>query len=279
MALWDLAGKKLGLPVYKLIGAYRDKVPAYGSTMCGDEMEGGLSTPDDYARFAEWLVKRGYKAIKLHTWNRPIEWAPDVKMDARACAAVREAVGPDIELMLDPHHSYSRADALWLGRQIEALGYYWYEEPMNEASMSSYKWLSDALTIPVIGPESAQGKYFVRAEWAKADASDITRTGVNDVGGISPSLKIIHLAEAFGMNCEVHASHAGNLTLCAVQRNGRWFERGLLHPFVDYDRPPQYLNNIWDPMDNEGYVHLSDAPGLGFDLNLDYIKANEVKAA
>ena len=77
LALWDLAGRKLGLPVYKLIGAYRDKVPAYGSTMCGDEMKGGLATPDDYARYAEWLLGRGYKAIKLHTWMKPVSFAPD----------------------------------------------------------------------------------------------------------------------------------------------------------------------------------------------------------
>ncbi len=72
MALWDLAGRTLGLPVYKLIGAYRDKVPAYGSTMCGDEMTGGLATPEDYARYAEWLLRRGYQAIKLHTWMKPV---------------------------------------------------------------------------------------------------------------------------------------------------------------------------------------------------------------
>jgi L-alanine-DL-glutamate epimerase-like enolase superfamily enzyme len=89
-ALWDLAGRALGVPVHKLIGAYRDKVPAYGSTMCGDELEGGLAAPEDYGRFAEKLVKRGYKGIKLHTWMPPVSCAPFVKMDQNACAAVRD---------------------------------------------------------------------------------------------------------------------------------------------------------------------------------------------
>ena len=71
-ALWDLAGRALDLPVHKLIGAYRDKVPAYGSIMCGDELEGGLATPEDYGRFCEKLVARGYKGIKLHTWMPPV---------------------------------------------------------------------------------------------------------------------------------------------------------------------------------------------------------------
>ena len=87
-ALWDLAGRSLGLPVHKLIGAYRDKVPAYGSIMCGDELEGGLATPEDYGRFAEKLVARGYKGIELHTWMPPVSWAPDVRMDLKACAAL-----------------------------------------------------------------------------------------------------------------------------------------------------------------------------------------------
>ncbi len=276
LALWDLAGRKLGVPVYKLIGAYRDKVPAYGSTMCGDEIAGGLATPEDYGRFAEWLIKRGYKAIKLHTWMKPVSWAPDPRMDVRACAAVREAVGPDVPLMLDAYHGYSRSEALWLGRELQKLNYAWYEEPMNEASMSSYAWLAANLDIPVIGPETADGKFHTRAEWIKAGACDISRVGVHDVGGITPSLKTIHLAESFGMDCEVHGHGAANLTLCAVQRNGHWYERGLLHPHLDYDIVPEYLNSPPDAMDAEGFVHLSDKPGMGEDINFDYIDANLV---
>jgi L-alanine-DL-glutamate epimerase-like enolase superfamily enzyme len=276
LALWDLAGRKLGVPVYKLIGAYRDKVLAYGSTMCGDEMAGGLATPEDYARYAEWLVKRGYKAIKLHTWMKPVSFAPSIPMDIKACAAVREAVGPGFPLMIDAYHGYSRSEALELGLALQGLGYTWYEEPMNEASMSSYAWLAQNLTIPVIGPETADGKFHTRAEWIKSGACDISRTGVHDVGGIGPALKCIHLAEAFGMNCEIHGGGPGNLTLCAVQKNGTWYERGLLHPFIDYDEVLEYLNARADAMDADGYVHLPQIPGLGDDLNFDYIDNNLV---
>jgi L-alanine-DL-glutamate epimerase-like enolase superfamily enzyme len=73
LALHDLAGRHLNMPAHKLLGGSRDKVLAYASTMCGDEMPGGLATPEDYGRFAEWAVKeRGYKAFKLHTWMPPI---------------------------------------------------------------------------------------------------------------------------------------------------------------------------------------------------------------
>ena len=279
MALWDLVGRKLDLPVWKLLGGYRDKVPAYGSTMCGDEMEGGLATPEDYGRFAEWMVNRGYQAIKLHTWMPPVSWAPDPKMDVKACAAVREAVGPDLPLMLDANHWYSREDALYIGRELEKLDYYWYEEPMDEHSTSSYVWLAKELSIPVLGPESAQGKFRTRAEWIVREASDITRTGVIDVGGIGPSMKVAHLAEAHGIACEIHGGGPGNLAVLGAMFNGRWYERGLLHPFIDYDEVPGYLNSIIDPMDSDGYIPLPERPGLGEDINFEYIDEHLVEPA
>ena len=102
LALWDLAGRALEQPVYKLLGGLRDKVPAYASTMCGDDLKGGLATPEDYANYARWCMERGYPAFKLHTWQPPYAGAPDPKRDIEACAAVREAVGPDVPCMLDP---------------------------------------------------------------------------------------------------------------------------------------------------------------------------------
>jgi L-alanine-DL-glutamate epimerase-like enolase superfamily enzyme len=278
LALWDLVGKAAGQPVWKLLGGYRDRVPAYASTMCGDDLEGGLRTPEDYGRFARWLVQeRGYRAVKLHTWMPPIPGAPDVRLDYRACAAVREAVGPDVPLMLDPNHWYSRADALWLGQRLEELGYLWMEEPMEEASQGSYRWLSGKLTkLNILGPESMEGKHWTRAEWAAGGACDMIRTGVWDVGGIGPALKCARIAEGFGMSCEVHGTGAGNLAVCAAIPNTSYYERGLLHPFLDYDRPPAYFRRIDDEMDAEGLVRLRDEPGLGQHIDLDYIHAHSV---
>ncbi|MCB1969816.1 MAG: hypothetical protein KDG54_05340 [Geminicoccaceae bacterium] len=276
LALWDLVGKICGQPVWKLLGGYREKILAYGSTMCGDDLDNGLATPEDYGRFAERLVrKHGYRAIKLHTWMPPIPGAPNVKMDYAACAAVREAVGPDIPLMLDPNHWYSRADSLWLGQKLEELGFLWMEECMEEASLSSYQWLSGNLPrLNILGPESMTGKHWTRAEWASKGACDMLRTGVWDVGGIGPSMKVAHLADSFGMSCEVHGTGAGNLAVAAAISNTSYYERGLLHPFIDYDQPKDFQNRIDDEMDKDGYVHCRNEPGLGQDLNLDYIEAN-----
>jgi L-alanine-DL-glutamate epimerase-like enolase superfamily enzyme len=275
-ALWDLIGRTLNVPVWQLLGGYRERIPAYGSTMCGDELAGGLSSPEEYADFALQLVARGYKAIKLHTWMPPVRFAPDPVMDIKACTAVRRAVGPDIALMLDGYHEYSRVDALRIGRALEELDFTWYEEMMNEQSTASYAWLAQQLRIPLIGPESLSGKHYARADWVKAGASDILRAGVLGCGGISPVMKVAHLAESFGMQCEVHGNGAANLAVCGGIRNSRWYERGLLHPFLDYDEVPAHLNAIIDPMDSDGFVAMPARPGLGEDINFDYIASHTV---
>lgn len=95
LALWDLAGRALNQPVHRLLGAYRDKVKAYASTMCGDDLTGGLDSPAAYGAFAVRCKERGYTAFKLHTWMPPIPGAPDPRRDVAACQAVREAVGAE----------------------------------------------------------------------------------------------------------------------------------------------------------------------------------------
>jgi L-alanine-DL-glutamate epimerase-like enolase superfamily enzyme len=273
LALWDLAGRALGQPVHRLIGAARDKVPAYASTMVGDDLPGGLDTPESYARYALWCKERGYPAFKLHTWQPPLPGAPSVKHDLAACAAVREAVGPDYPLMLDPFHYYSRLEALELAKGLERLGFLWMEEPMDEHSISSYVWLCEQTSLAICGPETAEGKMFTRAEWIKQNACDLLRGGVGDVGGITPLVKIAHLAEAFGMAMEVHGGGVGNLhVLGAMVSPGQYYERGLLHPFIDYDQPPAWLHRPVDPMDSDGFVQISPEPGLGLDINFDYIR-------
>lgn len=279
MALWDLAGRKLGVPVWKLVGGYRDTVPAYASTMCGDEIPGGLSSPDDYATFAVDLVAQGYKSVKLHTWMPPVSFAPDARMDVKACAAVREAVGPDVVLMLDCYHWYSRSDALYIARELDKLNYAWMEEPMDEFSMSSYKWLSDQVPLPIAGPESVDGKFRARAEWAATGAVDILRIGVNSAGGISSALKVCHLADSFGMDCEIHGGGVGSLAVLAAAHNGRWYEAGLLHPHLDSATPLPHLYSVVDAIDMDGNVAMPTAPGLGEPINFEYIEQNTVSVS
>ena len=274
MALWDLAGQLTNLPICKLLGGYRTTVPAYGSTMCGDDLPGGLDSPESYADFAEALRERGYTAIKLHTWMPPI--GPDAKRDVAACRAVRERLGPDVRLMLDCYHDYSRTEALYIGRALEELGFYWFEEPMNEHSTSSYVWLADQLRLPVVGPETAEGQIYTRAEWVLRGASDISRYSAR-LGGITPLVKAVHLCEAFGIPLEVHGGGAANLqVLGAMGIPGEYYERGLLHPCLCYDDATPWLREVIDPMDAAGQVRISQRPGLGMDIDWEFIGRHTV---
>jgi L-alanine-DL-glutamate epimerase-like enolase superfamily enzyme len=276
-ALWDLAGKEYGAPVYELLGGHRERIPAYASTMVGDDDPDGLGTPEAYADFAEAKVEGdGYPAFKLHTWFPPYGADPD--RDLAACRAVRERVGPDVDLMLDSYHFYSRAEALRLGRGLEELDYRWFEEPMNEHSTTSYEWLTRELDIPVIGPETAEGKMQTRAEWIKRDACDMSRVGVWDVGGITPALKTVNLCESFGVRCEIHGGGAANLHLLASMAHpGEYYERGLLHPKFDYEAATPWLERVVDPLDGDGHVRVPQSPGLGYDVDWEFVEANRIE--
>jgi L-alanine-DL-glutamate epimerase-like enolase superfamily enzyme len=272
-ALWDVAGKIAGLPVAKLLGGFRERVPAYASTMCGDDIPGGLNTPEAYADFAQACQERGYTAFKMHTWMPPLD--PDPKGVIAACRAVRERVGPEIKLMLDPHHDYTREEALYIGRGLEELDFYWMEEPMDEYNVSSYVWLAEQLDLPIVGPETAEGKVYTRAEWIVRGASDISRVGLGDVGGITPTMKTVHLCEAFGMRCEIHGGGPGALqVLGAMAIPGEFYERGLLHPHVGFEAQTPWYADVVDPVDRDVTIAISQKPGLGFEIDWDFINGN-----
>lgn len=267
-ALWDIAGKTAGRPIYKLLGAYRNKVLAYASTADGDT--DGLSTPENYADLAESCMKKGYTAFKIHPWGDP-------KRDIAICEAVRERVGDRIPLMLDSFSSYDFNEALYVGREIEKLDFHWFEEPMFEYNISAYVKLASALDIPILGPETTEGNIYTRAEWILRGASDIGRGGVGDVGGITPLMKMVHLYESFGMRMELHGAGVAHLhVLGAMAIPGEYYERGWIHPFLNYEKPAPWLDEIVDPMDNDGYVCMPQKSGLGLNINWNYIEENTI---
>ena len=98
----------------------------------------------------------------------------------------------------------------------------------------------------------------------------MNRCGAQDVGGITPLVKVVHMYETFGVPFDMHMADPGNLQVLGTTLLSEYYERGLLHPYLDYDVPPPYLNRIFDPMDEEGYVHISEAPGIGLDINFRY---------
>src|SRR5207237_959651 len=137
-ALWDLGGKAAGLPVYKLLGAQRDSLPAYVSSLT-------YKTLADFQHEAEDWLERGFRAIKLHVWG-------DADRDIELCRAIRKQVGPGIALMVDAVGSYSLDDALRVGRKLEALG--------RRCEIHSFGYtLTQAANLQVMGAV-ANCKYF-----------------------------------------------------------------------------------------------------------------------
>jgi L-alanine-DL-glutamate epimerase-like enolase superfamily enzyme len=276
MALWDLAGRYANLPVAKLLGGCRDKVLAYASTYPN------MGSIQNYVDHAIACRDQGYKAYKIHPyyfWNpvtetgvpgRPSHIAKDIEL----IHAVADAVGDDMVLMYDPwgtYHVYE--EALQVGRELEKRNYHWYEHPMPEERVETYERLSRALDIPVCSPEILYGHVFTRADWIRRGVADISRIDVLR-GGITGVKKTVNVCEAFGYRCEIHMSGIGNLHILGSTSEDtcEYYERGLLAPGVDYDAQLEYLNTPLDAMDAEGYVHLPQRPGLGYDLNWDYIR-------
>lgn len=281
-ALWDLAGRAAGLPVYKLMGGARDKVPAYASTYPN------IGQPQVYAEHALECKEQGYKAYKIHPhyfWNpdtgQPTNGRPsNIRADIETINLVREAVGPDMVLMYDVWGTYHTIEeTIKVGRELEKLGFYWFEHPMPEYRVESYRRLCRELSIPILAPEIAAGGVFTRAEWILQGASDMSRMDIRR-GGVTGCRKTAVVCEAFGQKCEIHMAGWGNLQVMGAtsEDTSEWYEKGLLAPGVDYDAPHPYLKRNCDPMDDEGYVALPQAPGLGYEIIWDHINDNRIVA-
>ena len=260
VALWDIMGKATGKPIYKLLGGYRDRVKAYYTT-------GPITDPETHARVARDAQQAGFTGYKLHPKG-------GYDRDLASCKAVRSAVGSDMRLMSDPVAAYNHQEALRMGRELEKLDYHWFEEPLMDPDIEGYVELARSLEIPVVGTEWAHGGLwgvYTIPQYLVRKAVDIVRSDVSWKGGITGLMKTFHLCEAFNMNCEVHTAmmslmDVANLQVICSRRNCEYFEyAGSFTDGIGF--------GIKQPIkiDAEGYVNLTDAPGLGVDLDWDML--------
>ena len=256
-ALWDIAAKAAGLPLYQFLGGGRPAIGAYASSQMLDSREA-------YATEAARFKADGWKAYKVHPPQNPGE-------DIKVCEAVREAVGEDFTLMLDSTWSYRYPNALRVGRAIERLGFLWYEDPLNEEDIYSYVQLRQKLDIPIIATEYPLGDIGTYAVWLTERATDALRGDIAVKGGLTTMLKTAHLAEAFHMNYEVH--HGGNSLnnlaqlhfACAI-RNTTYFEVLLPHGAHKYG----LVDDI--EIGKDGLARCPQAPGIGAKIDFDLIE-------
>lgn len=259
VALWDLAGNAFGVPIHKLIGSYRNSVPAYASSAV-------YATSDEYADEAAQIKQDGWTAYKIHPPGIP-------EIDVEICQAVRERVGSEYRLMLDSTWSYDYPQALRVGKAIEELNFYWYEDPLAEDDIYNYVKLKSLLQIPILATEFPAAGPTSYASWVTSQATDYLRGDVALKGGITSCLKTAHLAEAFHMNYEVHhggnsLNNVANLHLIMAIKNCEYFEV-LLPASVQKHGLAKDID-----VGKDGLVHAFHEPGLGADIDFDLIDAN-----
>ena len=275
VALWDFAGKVYNAPIYQLLGGYRKTIPAYASTYHGDE-NGGLDTPEAFSDFAEQCYDIGYRAFKIHGWgNAPIE------REVANVLAVGKRVGDRMDLMIDPACEYNTwGDALKVGRACDEAGFFWLEDPYKDGGVSQFghKRLKEHITTPLLQTEHIFGLE-QHVDFIVNGGTDFVRAGVYEDGGITGVMKLAHAAEGFGLDVELHGGGLAHRHCLAAIRNTNYYELGLLHPLVKGTKAPVYPPEYTDELENinaSGHVLVPQGPGLGVEINWDYIKANHV---
>ena len=273
IALWDWAGKKLETSVATLLGSSRTRLPAYASTYHGDP-NGGLSSPQDYADFADHCVNLGYRAFKMHGWGDG-----DTKRESDAIRLLRDRVGSDIKLMLDPAcHLRTFGDALTVGRACDEAEFFWWEDPFRDGglSQSAHKLLRERVTTPLLVGEHVRGLE-TKADLAVSGASDFVRLNPGYDMGITGAMKVAHMAESLGMDVEVHGPGPAQRHCMAAIRNTNYYELGLVGPKSGSSSPKVYACSYSDELesvDADGTFPLPTGNGLGVEYDWDFIRRN-----
>ncbi len=256
ICLWDINGKIAGQPIHRLLGTCKDSVPVYSSTAYH-------ATPEEYVEEAIRFKEAGWTAHKIHPHGT-------YEADVEISQAVREAVGDDMKLMLDSMWSYHYEDAMRVGRAIEELDYYWYEDPLVEEDIYNYIKLHEKLDIPIMSTEYVPGRVYGMTQWITQYATDILRSDVAVTGGITPLMRLAHLAEGFNMKCEIHhggnsLNNVANLHVTMAVPNCEFFE---FFPCTGAN-----LFGLVEDIDmTGGVVHAPTKPGLGYEIDWDLVK-------
>lgn len=281
IALWDIAGKAYGAPICELLGGWRRTLPAYASTYHGDHVtSGGLSSPDAFADFAVQCKELGYPAFKIHGWGKDPNDRAYIEREIATVLEVRKRVGPGMDLMLDPACEYDTwAETLKVGRACDEASFFWYEDPFKDGGLSAFahRKLRELIKTPLLLGEHVRG-FELHVDQILAGGTDFVRVDAYLDCGITGLIKIAHAAEGLGLDVEIHAPGPAHRHCMAAIRNTNYYELGLVHPSVKTTKPPIYKDGYSDELeavDRHGYVPVPQGPGLGVELDWDYIRAHE----
>ena len=264
IALWDIKGKALNLPVSTLLGGqHRKKVVPYATGLYFSDSK---TLEEDLVAEAKDYVIQGFKAIKMKV-------GLSIKEDVRNVKSVRAAIGPDIQLMVDSNHAYSLREAIELARKIEPYEISWFEEPVSPEFYDQYAQLRNKTSIPIAGGECEYLRYgFLQLLQNKS--VDIAQVEICASGGLTEAKRIVSLANSFGVEVIPHVwgtgigFHAALHLIANIEPlPGRLFPPDI---FIEYDRTE---NAIRDHLTfpavkmEKGYIDVPQSPGLGIDVD------------
>jgi len=280
IATWDLMARQAGIPLYRLLGGYRDEVPAYASAGFYAEGKDARGIADE----ARGYVEEGFRHVKMkvgRTTYTPVN--PLVHMDSpdfatvtfaedlRRVRAVRKAIGDDVHLMVDANNAWTKVTALEAGREFERLGVHWFEEPVATDDRAGSAALAASLSVPIAGYETRTGLAGFR-DFIAERAVDIVQPDVIWSGGITVCRRIAALAAAANLPCVPHVfstavSIAANLHFIASLPNSY---------LLEFDRNPNALRTelLTQPIvpDERGVVAVPNGPGLGVRLDPETLR-------
>jgi len=255
-ALWDLKGKIVGLPLYKLLGGNRTSIPVYAS--------GGWTSFSDEQLVDEMksMVARGYRMVKFKVG---VEGGSNIRRDVERVRKVREAVGPDIGLLVDANNCFDAATAVQLANRIREYDIVLFEEPVFADDIPGLARFKRGTDIPLGTGEHEYTKFGVR-DLLMHDAVDVVQVDVARVGGYTELLKAAALAQAWNVKLAPHAMENIHLNLAGAVPNFLFLERLIMFE----DITARTFKNA--PVPVNGFMEIPALPGLGLELDMDFIR-------
>ena len=214
IAVWDILGKSAGLPVYKMLGAYRDRMPVY--SMCGWYYD----NDEDLSRYKRSLtqaMEQGYHAVKIKVGRGPVE------EDVRRIKLALDVVGKGRRVMVDANQVFNRNDALRRGRVYQEMGCFWYEEPLPPQEMDGYAELARELDIRIATGENLATKYAF-ADLIARRGADVVQPDNRRAGGVTEWMEIAAIADGYGLELASHGGSATNLNMLLAMPNAIYME-------------------------------------------------------
>ena len=285
-ALWDLAGKSLGLPVYQLLGGkFRDKIRVYMDTAL---YQSKLPQPRDFAAAAREAVDMGYNAVKfdLDQANDPnkydkYNWTAspaEIERMYNQMAAAREEVGPNIDICADMHGRYDAITGEKVAKILEPLNMMWLEEPIPAENTDAYRKITESTSTPICAGENHYLAHGFRP-LLETGAVDIIMPDLQKAGGLGEGQRIANLSNLYYVPFAPHmvASFLGAMAACHVCASVPNFM--ILEWQIYFHKNPMFkeIVHFHGPMTENGFIPLSEKPGIGVEINEEGMKKYAVK--